>query len=510
MNALYCLFKETCRKHPDRPAVREQGGAVIRYGRLEELASSAADWLTESGVTAGQHVALFAQNGIEFIIGYWAIQKVSAVAVLVPAFSKSWDLKRIQEHCDIDHWLTDFLRRTVLEETFTIQTVAPRWPSASLYLMQGSAPASRAISHSMAVILPTSGTTGRLKGVMLDAESLAWNAQAYAKDLQLDEADKVLLMLPMTGAFAHTTQMLAHLFTGGELIFGPDLFMPQDFTHILQRIAPTITGLVPSLYRKILALHPKAYRVPLQKLVIAGEPIDQSLVQQSRQRFPGIEIIKAYGLSEAGPRVTQISSAHGTPFDDTVGGPLPGVRIKIVNDQFQSLGPGETGEICVASPGLMKGYYKDPEHTRAVMSQGWLRTGDIGQLNQQGFLIVLGRSKNLIIKSGYNVSPEEIEAFLNTIPGIGEALVFGRQNHVYGEAIVAHVVPIKKASLEVSDILSQCRARLAPVKVPDEIHLVEALPDSGNGKLVRKQVRGRRPKLKGRAARPGRWGGEEA
>jgi len=510
MNALYRLFKDSCLKHPIRPAVREQDGAVIRYGRLEELASSAADWLTESGVTAGQHVALFAQNGIEFIIGYWAIQKVSAVAVLVPAFSKSWDLERIQEHCDIDHWLADFSRRSVLEDTFSIQTLAPRWLSSPLCLMHGCGNPVKANPQPIAVILPTSGTTGRLKGVTLDADSLVWNAQAYANDLHLSETEKALLLLPMTGAFAHTTQMLAHLFTGGELIFGPELFMPQQFAHLVQRTQPTITGLVPSLYRKILASLPKLAQVPLQRLVLAGEPIDQALVHQGRQQFPGIEIIKAYGLSEAGPRVTQISSAKGTAFDDTLGRPLLGARIKIVNDQGRSLAPGETGEICVASPSLMKGYYKDPEHTHAIMSRGWLRTGDIGQLTKEGFLIVLGRSKNLIIKSGYNVSPEEIEAFLNTIPGVREAMVFGRQNNVYGEGIIAHIVASKKGTLGGSDILSQCRARLAPIKVPDEIHLVDALPDNFNGKLVRKEVRAHWPMPDDREITLGRRGEKEA
>ncbi len=346
-----------------------------------------------------------------------------------------------------------------------------------------------------ALILYTSGTTGRPKGVELTHASLLWNARAVAAGFMVDGPDTVALgVLPLFHSFGHTVLQHAVLLAGGTAVLLPR-FTPAAAVEAMHRHRVTFLAAVPVMY---LSLHRYVEEleapVPtsLRQCISGAAPMPAEVMRAFEARF-GVAVLEGYGLSETSPVASQ--NRIGRPRKPgSIGIPLDGVDFRLVDDEGQVLGEcGVRGEIEIRGPLLMKGYWNQPGATAEVLRDGWLRTGDIATRDEDGDYFIVDRKKDLILHGGFNVSPREVEEVLLAHPAVADVAVVGVPDHRLDEEVVAVVVtrPGAEASPEV--LIAHCRGRLAPYKVPRRVLFVPMLPRGPSGKLLRRMIRDRFP-----------------
>jgi long-chain acyl-CoA synthetase len=340
----------------------------------------------------------------------------------------------------------------------------------------------------LAVILYTSGTTGRPKGVALSHDNLASNARAAAALSELDRTRWGLMVLPLSHSYGLTVMNAgAILGTRGVLL---RWFHPEGVLQAIQEHRAESMSAVPTML--IYLLHyPDADRFDTSSMRLWGSgaaPLPLEIVEPFEKKFGG-RILEGYGLTEASPVVT----AHrlsGVRKLGSVGQPIPGVEVAILDDAGRRLRGGEVGEVCVRGPNVMLGYYRLPEDTARALHNGWLHTGDMGRLDADNFLFIVERKKDLIIRGGFNIYPREVEDVLYAHPAIAEAAVVGMPDSMMGEEVLAFVVLKPGAAADAAAIVAFCRARLATYKCPKQVRFIEALPKTPIGKILRKELRG--------------------
>jgi len=343
----------------------------------------------------------------------------------------------------------------------------------------------------LAVVLYTAGTTGQPKGVALSHANLASNARAAASLYELDREAWALGVLPLSHSYGLTLMNAGHLLgTRAVLLrwFNPELVLQAIEQYRVQ----SMSG-VPTMYVYLLNL-PDAERFDTSSMRLWGSgaaPLPPEIVEPFEKRFGG-RILEGYGLTEASPVV----SAHrysGVRKLGSVGQPLPGVEVRILDDDDREVPVGEPGEVCVRGPNVMLGYYRMPEETARAIRQGWLYTGDVGRLDEDGFLSIVERKKDLIIRGGLNIYPREVEDVLYAHPKIAEAAVVGVRDPVMGEEVLAFAVLKTGERATADEVVAFCQDRLARFKCPKQVRFVEALPKSPIGKVLRKELRALSP-----------------
>ncbi len=339
----------------------------------------------------------------------------------------------------------------------------------------------------LAVILYTSGTTGVPKGVALSHRNLESNARAAASLHELRREDWAVGVLPLSHSYGLTVMNAGHILgTRAALLrwFHPEAVLQtiQDFRAVSMSAVPTML-----IY---LLNYPGAGRFDTSSMRVWGSgaaPLPVEIVEPFERKFGG-KILEGYGLTEASPVV----SAHrlsGPRKLGSVGRPIPGVEVSIHDDGDHPLRAGETGEVCVKGPNVMTGYYRDPEETARAVRGGWLHTGDMGQLDEDSFLFIVERKKDLIIRGGFNIYPREVEEVLYAHPKVAEAAVVGMKDPLMGEDVLAFVVLKDGQRASAEEIGAFCEGRLARFKCPKQIRFVDSLPKSPIGKILRKELR---------------------
>ncbi|WP_323016202.1 malonyl-CoA synthase [Castellaniella sp.] len=345
----------------------------------------------------------------------------------------------------------------------------------------------------LAAILYTSGTTGRSKGAMLTHANLASNAMTL-KTYWGWQADDVLLhMLPIFHVHGLFVASHGALLAGARMIWLPKLDVDQAL-HYLPRC--TLMMGVPTYYVRLLAdaRFDRAACRNMRLFISGSAPLLVDTFREFQARS-GIPILERYGMSETGMITSNpYDPARGERLPGTVGPALPGITVRVVDDDDQSLAVGEPGHVQVRGPNVFAGYWRMPEKTRQEFtSDGWFRTGDIGVLGGTGipddYLSIVGRSKDLIITGGYNVYPKEIEMVIDTMPGVQESAVIGIPHADFGEAVVAVVVPRAGAAVDTDAMLAELKIGLANFKVPKQIHVADALPRNTMGKVQKNVLR---------------------
>jgi len=335
-----------------------------------------------------------------------------------------------------------------------------------------------------ALYLYTSGTTGRPKGVILTHENLAANVESCQKAGEFDDRDGFLCLLPFFHTYAITGTFLLPLLNGSRMVL-VDRFHPAKVLGLIQEHKISVFLAIPSMYR-VLAATDGDFDVSSVRFPISGgEPLPMAVAEAFEKRFH-VPIYEGYGQTEAAPVVTL--NTPGNRKAGTIGRALPGVEVAIWDDQSRVLSDGEVGEIMVRGPNVMHGYHHLPEETARTITGGWLHTGDLGKLDEEGFVTITGRKKDLIISAGENIYPREIEDALSQHPKVKEVAVIGIKDEVRGEVPKAFVIARDGTSVEEKELRSFCREHLANYKVPKYFEIVADLPRTPTGKVLKRML----------------------
>ncbi|WP_104525260.1 class I adenylate-forming enzyme family protein [Blastococcus atacamensis] len=466
---------------PSRLCVRDDDVELDHAGFDARIAAF-AEQLAETGFGHGDVLAIMLPNRVELLVALFAAWRLGGVATPVnPSFTAT----------EAGHQIEDSSAAVVV--AMGPSALAGDRPVIHVDDMR-VAPAGAPVPPAplqpddLALLIYTSGSTGRPKGVMLDHAHVEAMSSTMAHHLSLTERDHCLLILPLFHANALMVSALATLRSGGQLSIVGN-FSASRFFDQVERLRPTYFSAVPTIYA-LLASLPEDVRPDTSSLrfvVCGAAPVSAELLDRCEERF-GFTMVEGYGLTE-GTCASACNPVEGLRKLGTVGPALPGQRIEIRGEDGTAVPVGEVGEIVISGPTVMRGYLGRPEATAETVEDGWLRTGDVGRLDEDGYLTIVDRVKDMIIRGGENIYPKEIEAVLTAVPGVLEAAVVGRPDAVLGESPVAYVSLYPDARLAEADLLEHCRSHLTRVKVPERIEVVGALPKNAVGKTDKPTLR---------------------
>lgn len=333
-----------------------------------------------------------------------------------------------------------------------------------------------------ALIIYTSGTTGRPKGVVLDHANLLAMSSGIIEYLQLTAADRSLLVLPLFHVNGLVIGVLSVLRVGGNTLITPR-FKATEFWNHVEAYRPTFFSAVPTIYQMLDSLDPgiKPDTSSLRFMICGAAPMSTELIRRIEDRY-GVPLVEGYGLSE-GTVASVVNPVNGIRKPGTVGVPLPGQTVWVVDPSGRRLPPGERGEVIINGPNVMREYLGRPQETAETIRDGWLHTGDIGQFDEDGYLTIVDRLKDMIIRGGENIYPKEIENAFYTHPAVLEVAVVGAPDVVYGEQPIAFVALRPGHEAAGDELIEHCRGMLAPFKMPRAVHIVAELPKNPIGKI---------------------------
>lgn len=496
---LYDLLAASAAKDPGAPAI-SCGDAATSYGELLAASDAFAGGLASLDVCREGRVALLLPNCLPFVISYLGAGQVGASVVPMNV------LYRPDEAC---HILEDS-GATVLvtAEPFRplVQAIRPRLPNLKHVVMVSEAGAQadeidfRAMGSSIpadcapadeedtAVIIYTSGTTGRPKGAMLSHRNLIANATACSQVLPVSRDDCFLSALPLFHSFAAMVFLVLPVMMGARMQI-MERFMPETTLKLMETSGATVFGGVPSMFGLILqaagALRPDLSH--LRICISGGAALSPDVWRGFEEAFSA-KMTEGYGLTEASP-VVSVNPPFGLRKIGSIGPPLPGVEVRIVDDTGQVVGPGEVGELTIRGANVMKGYLNKPEETEHAVREGWLYTGDLARVDEDGYIYIAGRKKELIIVGGLNVYPGEVERVLLEHPSVLEAAAYALPDEARGESVAAAVVFRPEQTATPRELQAFCRERLANYKAPRSIDIRTELPKNMLGKVIRHKLR---------------------
>ncbi|MBI5394211.1 MAG: long-chain fatty acid--CoA ligase [Verrucomicrobia bacterium] len=495
---LVSRFEEAAARHPRRKAIFF-GRDKIRYRDVRARAAGFARILAEEhGVRPGDRVGLLLKNGPEFIYALYGILMAGGTVLPINNFLKAQEIEYILHDAGVKTLVTagpDFEPvlqhlRDRLEALRPLDISALRWDEVAARPM-AALPAVTASDR--AVVIYTSGTTGRPKGAVLTHHNLVANIASCVEALGSLTRDRVVLVLPMFHSFMLTVAIFLPLSIGASTLIIKSIkpFRNVLFEMIFKR-ATVFLG-IPQIFQALATARIPwwlRWLLPLRLAVSGSAPLPVETLKVFAQRFH-FPLLEGYGLSEAAP-VVCFNPLRGVCKPGSVGPPVPGVQVRIVDDNNRELGPEQVGEIAVQGDNVMLGYWNQDEATRATLRDGWLLTGDIGRKDADGYVYITDRKKDMLLVHGNNVYPREIEEVIYQMPGVREVAVVGKPDAYRGELPVAFVVPAEGVTLDPPAVLKFCRERLADYKLPREIRVVtEGLPRNATGKILKTELRNR-------------------
>jgi long-chain acyl-CoA synthetase len=453
--------------------VDDQGPTT--YGELEDRAARAGGALRDLGVQPGDRVAIEAHNAVAFVVSYLGALRVGAVAVPLNTHAPDAELAR--------------------ELSSVEPAVVLRPPLDGTGEAEPAATVARDDADT-AVLLFTAGTAGAPKAAMLMHGNLASNIRQVLDHpgLALTPDDVTLGVLPFFHVFGLNAVLGISLAAGASTVL-LDHFDAAGAVRAVREHRVTVLAAVPAMYHALLELDEAAASpdaLASVRLAVSGAaPLGEELFDGMRKRFD-VVVHEGYGLTEASPIVTTSAIGRREPAPGSIGPPLPGVDVRLVDADATDVLPGDPGEIWVHGPNVFPGYWRDPDATaRALTGDGWLRTGDIAVADDAGELSLVDRAKDLIIVSGFNVYPAEVEDVLLDHPDVAEAAVVGEPDPRTGEAVVAFVVAEPRRRPDPDELVAHCARSLARYKCPARVELVDSLPRSFAGKVLRRELRPR-------------------
>ncbi|MFF3885791.1 long-chain fatty acid--CoA ligase [Streptomyces sp. NPDC001914] len=481
---------ETAQRQPGRPALR-LGERVITYAELDERTARAAALLRSEGVRPGDRVALMLPNVPEFVVLYYGVLRAGAVVVPMNPLLKT----RETEYHLTDSgavWLFEWhqapgegaqgakaagVRHTAVEPAAFATTLAGHEPFSGVVETDG---------EDMAVLLYTSGTTGRPKGAVLSHAGLRHNTEVNSVQIQRMTPDDVVVgCLPLFHIFGQICTMSAAVRSGASLVLIPR-FEPGAVLDAIARERATYFEGVPTMYAALLQ-HPSEADVSTLRMCISGgASLPVEILHGFERRF-GCAVLEGFGMSETSPVVT-FNHPDRPRKAGSIGTPIRDVEVRLLDELGQDVAPGEIGELAVRGPNVMKGYWNRPEETAAAIPDGWLRSGDLARADEDGYLYIVDRKKDMIIRGGYNVYPREIEEVLHEHPAVALAAVVGVPHADLGEEVAAAIVLRDAAQATSDELRTYVKDRVAAYKYPRRVWFVDQLPLGPSGKILKREI----------------------
>ncbi|TCK27586.1 long-chain-fatty-acid--CoA ligase [Pseudonocardia endophytica] len=480
---------ETAASRPDGAALLV-GDETVTYRELLERAAAVADLLVGSGVGPGDRVGLVSPNVPAFPAAFYgALLAGCAVVPMNPLLTGR----------EVDYYLADSSARAVLAEQGAAGAAREAASALGVPVVEldasgvvGGGPAGGAPAPAvrdgadLAVVLYTSGTTGQPKGAMLTHANLTSNARTAAETLiRATPDDTIMGCLPLFHVFGLTCGLNAAVLSGASLALLPRF----DPTRALQTISwhrVTVFEGVPTMYAAMLGVADDHDTSSLRTCLSGGAAMPVEVMRGFEERF-GCQVLEGYGLSETSPVVT-FNHPDAERRPGSIGTPVRGVEVRVVDDTGADVATGEIGEIAVRGECLMAGYLGRPDATAEAIPDGWFRTGDLARADDDGYLVIVDRKKQLIIRGGYNVYPREVEEALYEHPAVVEAAVVGLKHSSLGEEIGAAVAVAPGHAFDPDAIRTFCKERVAAYKYPRHIWQVESLPKGPTGKVLHREV----------------------
>ena len=488
-------LQDVARRLPAATAI-VLGGRRLTYRDLEERAKLAARRLLTLGVSPGDRVAIVSENSPEYIVLAFAVWEVGGILATVYPSSGLTELEYVLQNAAPRLSFVDADRAALVR-----QAVASAGSGTRVLVLSDDRVADdvEPSSREMPIVDPaaaclicyTSGTTARPKPVLHSHLGILGAARTYASSWHFGPDDKVLVSLPIAWIYGLVTASLAALSRGGAVVLLPH-FNPVAVLDVIEKESVTAFVGVTTMYVKLLGhARERAQRPDLSSLrfcVTGGEPRNEVAFAEW-VRLTACPVHDVYASSECFPVVTYDPKEDPTPRHGSAGKVVPGATLSIRTADGVEVTSGEIGIGFSRGPGLMLGYWNEPELTQSALTpDGWYRTNDLIRIDEQGYVFVVGRASDMIIRGGSNVSPPEVEAVLAQHPAIAEAVVFGLPDEIYGQAVAAAVVLAHGATLDDEALRAFCRGKLAPYKVPSIFRALEDFPRNANGKAQRREV----------------------
>lgn len=472
-----------------RPAL--QYGEILRtYDELWSRCRRLAGALNELGVESGERVAILAANSPAYIETYLAVPACGRVVVPLNIRHAPPELAYAVRDSGAKVLLID---RDPGELAALVDHVIPLDDGYEALLAKSSeAPLGEGIDeNTLAGLFYTGGTTGASKGVMLTHRNLVANTYHWIATAHPEPEDRFLVMAPLFHA-AGSNGVLASVWTAGCQVILP-AFDPKAALECVERDGITATLGVPTMIAAMTEeqlVRPRRVDT-LRQIAHGGSPVATEVLRRAHRAFPGAELIHLYGATETAPLATTLRHEErhlDGPRARSCGQPLPGVDVRVFDRDGREVETGEVGEVVIRGPNVMAGYWNKAEQTAAVLRDGWYWSGDLGYADDEGFIFLVDRAKDMIVSGGENVYCTEVEEALYTHPAVLEAAVFGVPDDKWGETVHAVVVP--RHEVEQDELIAHCRERIAGYKVPRSLELrSEPLPKSGPGKVLKRELR---------------------
>ena len=498
------LLKRQANERGGKVAYRDAAGSVT-YAELAERTARLAAHLTENGIAQGDAIAVMLPNSVAWIESCFAVTR--AGAVFVPIAYEATET-------EIAYRLTDAGCRAVITTgergdlfaklkgaapALSLMIVTDRGTTAAPVLRYNelmaasanSAPRDPDFMHETAYILYTSGTTGRAKGVRLTVHGMLWIVAAcWAPIAGLSDRDTVLSPLPLFHSYALNLPVLGILATGAtEYIM--EKFSTSEAVKLLKTGEFTFFPGVPTMFHYLLqtARAEQVAHFPNLRLCVSAGAIMPATLNREFESALGVQLLDGYGITETSTMVTMNWPTGGRVLG-SCGLPVPGLAVRLVDPATgRDVHPGQEGELIVRGPNVMPGYHSKPEETRAALRDGWYYTGDLARSDDNGFLTITGRLKELIIRGGQNIAPAEIEEVVNTFEAVLDCAVVGMAHEHLGEVPALFVVPRPGHELDDAALIAHCKVHLSAYKVPHSVRVIAEIPRTGSGKIIRYKLK---------------------
>ncbi|UGY17687.1 class I adenylate-forming enzyme family protein [Bradyrhizobium septentrionale] len=495
------MFDGLVRRFPQRPAIVED--RTISYLELDRLVTAISGNLAALGVARGDRVALFLGNCWEFLACVIACNRIGAI--VVPIGTR-------QRQAELTFLLNDSDAKALVFESDLAGAVPPRQDVPSLVhrfavgvvapdakpfadLLAAPAPAVRAPELSeedVAVILYTSGTTGRPKGAQLTHLGIIHSALSFARCHGLSATDRALVAVPLSHVTGLVGVALSSMIVGGCVVLMRQAFKTADFLALASREGITYSILVPTIYTLcVMSSELEAYDLSAWRIgCFGGAPMPIATIEMLAEKLPHLQLLNAYGATETTSPSTIMPRAQWRHHIDSVGITVPCGQIKVVDDDGREVPRGTPGELWIAGPMVVPGYWRRPDANESEFVDGFWRSGDIGAMDTDGFVRVFDRKKDMINRGGFKVFSAEVENVLCSLDGVLECAIVGRADPVLGERVHAVVVIAEGSALAEVTVKKFCAERLSDYKVPETITLrTLPLPRNANGKILKSELR---------------------